>query len=304
MNNKPRHHHFVPQFWIRNFSNTSGEIYGYDWEDDRTRLRSSKNMMEIYDLYTIDPEGSDDTTLEEKDLSIIDTEGALAFQSICKKQYGFDVKEKLSNFFPVQIMRDPKSFRYYNVKSGEFASFLIKHSTTQTFLEFTASLDEKFPGSKIDKGTYDGIKNVVKASSESDLEKFIAQFKHEGNSVQLPATDLVRSPEGRIIIQKIIINFEWTMKISSEENIILGDNPILFLNDDINSGIKIPISCKEYLMLSPSKNPHANIQEDHAKSYEISALNYESAAKARRWIVGKNDLLEDLKKQLNSDGFL
>lgn len=35
MNDKPRKHHFVPQFWIRRFAGSDGRLWAYDHDSGR-----------------------------------------------------------------------------------------------------------------------------------------------------------------------------------------------------------------------------------------------------------------------------
>jgi len=71
MTDKPRIHHFVPQFWIRKFISLDGKLWGYEWNSDRIRDRSPRSMMQVFDLYTIQPSGADDTSLETNELGVI-----------------------------------------------------------------------------------------------------------------------------------------------------------------------------------------------------------------------------------------
>ena len=82
MTDKPRIHHFVPQFWIRKFISLDGKLWGYEWNSDRIRDRSPRSMMQVFDLYTIQPSGADDTSLETNELGVIDTAGARAFDLV------------------------------------------------------------------------------------------------------------------------------------------------------------------------------------------------------------------------------
>src|SRR5258705_13928447 len=69
LTDKPRKHPFVPQFWIRKFAGPDGKLWAYDHRTDQIREHSSKQLMQIFNLYTIEPSGADDTTLETVDHS-------------------------------------------------------------------------------------------------------------------------------------------------------------------------------------------------------------------------------------------
>jgi hypothetical protein len=79
MNNKPRDHHFIPQFWIKRFADTDGKIWTFDKEnyDSQIKPKSPKKVMQIFNLYTVQPSGLDDTSLEEVDLMKLDNDGSI-----------------------------------------------------------------------------------------------------------------------------------------------------------------------------------------------------------------------------------
>jgi hypothetical protein len=66
---KPRKHHFVPQFWMRRFSDADGKLWSYDRETGRISERSSRKLMQIFNLCTVQRSGADDATLETVDLN-------------------------------------------------------------------------------------------------------------------------------------------------------------------------------------------------------------------------------------------
>jgi hypothetical protein len=76
MTTKPRIHHFVPQFWIKKFASSNGKIEAFDKKDGQVYVRSARQIMQLYNLYTLQPTGIDDTTLETSELNKIDSDGA------------------------------------------------------------------------------------------------------------------------------------------------------------------------------------------------------------------------------------
>jgi Protein of unknown function (DUF4238) len=102
MNNKPRVHHFVPQFWIKKFISADGNLWGYEWNDDRIKQRSPKAMMQVFDLYTIQPSGVDDTSLETNELGAIDDSGAKAFDRVLSGDLDESVRLELATFLAAQ----------------------------------------------------------------------------------------------------------------------------------------------------------------------------------------------------------
>lgn len=107
MIDKPRKHHFVPQFWIRRFAGTDGKLWAYDHQAGRISERSSKQLMQVFNLYTVQPSGVDDTTLETVDLNKIDSEGSAIFDRLLNGDHSQPAKEEFASFLAAQILRDP-----------------------------------------------------------------------------------------------------------------------------------------------------------------------------------------------------
>src|ERR1700722_13809607 len=98
MNKPPRDNHFVSQFWIRHFTWTDGKVWAYDWDRDKVEVRSPKPLMMLFNLYTVDPAGADDTSLETGEMSKVDTDGAIAFKQVIQGDRAHGAKEALATF--------------------------------------------------------------------------------------------------------------------------------------------------------------------------------------------------------------
>lgn len=62
MNNKARQHHYVPQAYMRLFTDTDGKLYALNKEFKTVRETSTKGVAYSHDFYTVD-------TIDEKDSS-------------------------------------------------------------------------------------------------------------------------------------------------------------------------------------------------------------------------------------------
>lgn len=302
MNNQPRVHHFVPQFWIKKFRDSAGNLHGYSWDDDRIKERSAKAVMQKFDLYTIQPSGADDTTLETSELGDVDRNGSAAFERILAGDYSEPARVELANFFAAQVMRDPQTIASYKPKTQEYALALLGALDAADYGSFLASLRLRFPGADLKEPEYDYIRSLGPVCAEKEIEKIINALDAVGGLPELPFTDLVRESSGRDIIRAVLLSFDWEIKIDTNAGFVLGDTGILYNDGDLGSGLAAPLSDTTALYLKPAANPAQGITHKPAEPFEVQNLNLESAARTRRWLIGQPQQLAHLKSQLSSQG--
>lgn len=301
MSKKPRVHHFVPQFWIKKFISADGKLWGYEWNDDRIKERSSKAMMQIFDLYTIQPAGADDTSLETNELGTIDTDGADALGRILKGDLSEATKLDLATFIAAQIMRDPGTLKSFRPRTQEFALFLLGVADAPDYATFAAELAARFPGANIREDEFNHIRALP--SVETEVDKIISALDAAGGLPDIPFTDLIRNPKGRDIIRDVLVGMDWHIKTDSSAGFILGDGAVLYEKSDLRSGLKAPLSTTTALYLTPSQTPTQGITSSVAQAFEVDELNYESSARARLWLVGESTRIEAVRTQVTAQGF-
>jgi hypothetical protein len=299
MNNPPRAHHFGPQFWIKRFAGSDGKIWAYDRHDDRVEERSSKRLMQLFNLYTVQPSGLDDTTLETVDLNKIDREGNALFDRVLSGDRSQDAKEELANFLAAQMLRDPETVVSYNPKAQELALALLDMfgaSDHQTFAQYWST---KYPGTHVTQHEYNRIKSFGLKGAENALEQIIAALDATDGLPELPFTDAVRSPDGRKVVRDRLLTFDWWLKSASDSGFVLGDTGVLYDGGALDS-LRASLSNAVALYLTPTDNPTPDIKIVAAHQHEVESLNLESAARSRRWLVGDKSLLEKLKSQVGN----
>ena len=151
---------FRPQFWIKKFVSADGKLWGYEWYDDQVKHRSSKAVMQIFDLYTIQPSGADDTSLESNELGTIDTQGAITFDRVLNGDRSEAVKADLASFLAVQIMRDPDTLSSYRPRTQELTLQLLNALTAKDYASFSADFEKLFPGADIKEAEYNHIRGL------------------------------------------------------------------------------------------------------------------------------------------------
>lgn len=302
MNDKPRKHHFVPQFWIRRFAGTDGKLWAYDHENGQIRERSSKQLMQIFNLYTVQPSGADDTTLETVDLNRIDSEGSAVFDRILKGDLAQPTKEAFASFLAAQILRDPKIVTSYNPRAQELTLSLLAAFDAPDFDTFRKAWEAQYPGTSVTEAEFNYIHSLSLQGAENALEVIIAALDDSEGLPELPFTDIVRSPDSRNIVRDLLLSLEWTLKTDAADRFILGDTGVLY-NKGAMQNLSTPLSRSAALFLTPSDRPNPGISSTSAAEHDVANLNMESAARSRRWLVGERMELERYRSQVGS-GFL
>lgn len=298
--NSPHEHHFVTQSWIKRFKDADGKLYAYDWVKDDVKTRSAKKIMKITDLYTVDPGGLDDTLIETVDLQEVDNKGAETMSAILT---GDDLseatKKNMADFLSVQIMRDPQRLFDYSRTAQRFLSRLfIEVFSTSDFEEF-----QTFFGDLIEGSEYDQIRGLGHKQAALEIARIQTALEASGGIVELPFTDLIRSSDGREKLRDVLISLDWTLICAPPNSFVLGDQGVLFDSGQLGRGLRAPLSSSAALILVPrTKSPDAHgISLRPARKYEPSAMNYELAARSRRWIVGQKGAVEKVISQVTGE---
>ena len=279
MNNPPRDHHFVPQFWIKRFASSDGKIWAYNWNNDRVRDRSAKALMQIFNLYTVQPDGADDTTLETVDLGEVDRKGNAAFDRVLNGDHDEAAKGELATFISAQIMRDPETIVSYNPKAQELTLSLLEAFDAPNSPTFARKWAENFPGAKMEEEEYDHIRSLGLKGVEDALEQIISALDASGGLPELPFTDLIRCHDGRSVLRNYLLRFSWSLKTDTNAGFVLGDMGVLYQREALTDGLKLPLSRSAALYLVPAANPALGIGSMPARRPEVDALNLESATR-------------------------
>lgn len=300
MTNKPRKHHFIPQFWIKKFHHSDGNYYVYDSNSGNIATKHPRNVMQLINLYTIEPENLDDVTLETVDLNKVDNKGNTLFNKLINGQIDNNLKNELADFFAVQILRDPQVVSSYTPQAQNISLSLLEIIDENEFEIFKAKWEAKYPGANIYEHEFIHLKKLDRDGDiENIVENIIVALSTSGGIPELPFTDVVRSPDSRKIIKEQLMEMSWTLKNTSK-NYILGDMGAIYNKGEMDH-VRIPISPSKALFLEKTGDITQSIELKTAEDFEVESLNIESAAYARRWIVGEPSTIDTLKIQVGKN---
>lgn len=253
--------------------------------------------MQILNLYTVQPSGADDTTLETVDLNKIDSEGSTVFDLILNGNLTQTTKEEFASFLAAQVLRDPDIVTSYNPRAQELTLSLLAVFDAPDFDTFSQEWQARYPGTSVTKAEFQHIHGLGLQGAENALELIITALNDSEGLPELPFTDAVRSPDSRNIIRDRLLGFDWTLKTDTSGRFILGDTGVLYNKGTVQS-LSAPLSRDAALFLTLSDSPKLGISSVAAADHDVHNLNLESAARSRRWIIGEQMELARLKSQV------
>lgn len=293
--NKPRVHHFVTQSWIKRFVDSDGKLYTYDRYARDIKPRPPKTIMQIFDLYTLDPDGIDDTSAEDVDLMKIDNAGAKAMNAILNGDVSEASRVALADFFAVQLMRDPQRLFDYTQTAQRF----LRHLFVLTFCTADYSEFQTYFGDLVEEPAYDQILALGETQAAAAIATILNDLDARGGMVELPFTDLIKSQDGLDKLKNALLAMRWEFINAPDHSFILGDAAILFDPGQLAAGARIPLSASAALVLKDANGTSTNgITQRKAYAFEADAMNFESAARSRRWMAGANARLDKVRTQV------
>lgn len=296
--NKPRVHHFVTQSWVKRFSDGDDKLYAHDRNTGDIKPRSPKKIMQIFDLYTLDPDGIDDTSTEDVDLMTIDNDGANIMTALLDGDVSEDSRVALADFFAVQLMRDPQRLFDYTQAAQRFLRRLfVETFCTADYAEF-----QTYFGDLVEKKAYENIRAMGEPQAAVEIATILNALDARGGMIELPFTDLIKSPDGRNKLKDALLALRWEFITAPDHSFILGDAAILFDPGQLAAGARIPLSGSAALVLKDANGTSTNgIAKRAAYAFEADAMNFESAARSRRWMAGASARLAKVRTQVTGE---
>lgn len=291
--------HFITQAWQRQFSSNGTTVWAYDHRYGSFRDRSPKSIMAATDLYTDDPNSPTlDTTLEDSNLNSIDDPGARALAAIvANSNPPTDTRATLARFFAVGMVRIPGMLSKYADELRSVCTRLIDAPSDSDADAFNSRMRRETGLSTfaLDQKDFQTVQKALAGVSPADREAWALQVIDLcQNDSQAPATDLIRSHLGGGVIEKRLLQMEWTVKISNSPDYVLGDTGVLY--DDQGGGqageaVRVPLSKTHGLWITRSSaaTPRTDIVYCAARQFEVNEMALEAAAHAQTWFVAENE---------------
>ncbi|PJZ47525.1 DUF4238 domain-containing protein [Leptospira saintgironsiae] len=260
MNNIPRRHHWVPQFYLEYFAvpdsigTKSPEIWcfqrsGTDKPEFKTGIRAVAAKNDLYSKIFGD---SKDTTLESE---FSEVEGLMSqiWETLAYGNFDFSksdaYKKGFSLFLGLMLVRHPIQFSDWEKLHKRIVNILdeVKKESDKVTLEISGTELE------LDFKEYDSYRNQ--------------------NSTELKNSFLDSAKENIMRLAEQLLKKRWSIVHCDKPSLITSDSPILILNDK-NKGINRP-DTKIIFPISPYRAFIIDdlIDKPHWQYYPISESN-------------------------------
>lgn len=297
--------------------NRSAKIWSVDitarsaWHDATIRRRSSEEIMQIRNLYTSDPEGIDDTSLETNEMGTIDTAAAPVFEQLISGDRSDAVKSKLADFLAATVLRHPDRQGHHQDARQRFVYAISQSLRASNQQAFDAIINDavgyEVPSQELIL-MRDKIEEVRSRVNDEDLEDELNQLydmmgNSEGDKL-VPYRDLFKDQPSHIL-HFLLSRCDWILAENKEAKLVLGDCAVCCEQGNWwNSGLQTVLSPSYALILRPTDKPILGISDKVIHSYEAEQINYEMAARSKRWLVAaEEEVLRVTRNQLSGEHY-
>jgi hypothetical protein len=272
-----KHHHYVPQFWIRAFRDGKDRLHCR--EGKGVKVVAARKVMQEDWLYTLFDQHwipSDDL---ENELAVIEGSVAPIFDSV--HDFGYRVseeeREQLCEFLGLQASRHPDILKLGIRRASEFADVLARahEFSVSEFIEQTKS------GMNAKDAT--ACYYFLTAKSPAELRSQFEEVRTASpQNPRLPMQDALRAYK---LIAGVISKMDLTLLDAPQEHtLVLGDTPMPQF--DLQKGFRIPLSKSVALEARAGIATGAGLSRRQASIAEVQEINHEQWANAKRIVVG------------------
>lgn len=274
-----KNHHYVPQFWQKRFSDSSGRLFGRIGESIKQQVASKETMRGDW-LYTVfDSQWNPSDSLENA-LSILEGSTADLFDRVCVqgRLCTTDDRVELCSSLALQACRHPDIMGRGHRLGKDFGALLASvHSLS------LADFMDKMAKFGIVKSEAQHIHHILINHSERQLAQELNELN--GLSQQDPKLpqQLVLLAQSEICTQLQKMEMILLDALPGA-NFVLGDTPIP--QQDLSCGFSVPISKFVAVLMMPTSLTKITLARRPATTAEVSAINKAQWDNALQIVVG------------------
>lgn len=217
-----RNHHYVPQFYLRNFSSDE-KVFAFNTKNGKLFSSSPRNIASERDLYRLE---GPEPQLAEKMFGEIETAITPILNNIIstEKLPAFDSDEFISLmwFISLMVVRHPGQL----TKFEEFMKTVMQRSVEIFAHHISAEGKTLGDGQKITK---EQANDAVEALNAGRIKIHIPRDHSLTSSLKTAET-----------IAETLVARSWTLAISSETEFMTSSSPVLLVWDDLSLHLKYP----------------------------------------------------------------
>jgi hypothetical protein len=288
----PKKQHYVPQVYLKHFTDDDGFIHIYDKEKDEFRRQTPANTGYSKHFYTVEVNGEKNYTIEKALALYVDTLYQPVMNKIINKEtLTFEDKENLAVFVTFQYLRTPKQRKNYNRMVDDFYK-----RTSKIIFEM-----KKVHGllKDLDPHEIDSLEDIVKN------ERFIVAVPNEQSLLLM--LEFSKEMSAMLTCHNFII-----IEASSKSEFVTSDHPYSMVKENwsppwsgygiVNTTKLFPLSPRYLLML---KDPGDKTMYYHLNKSQVRELNMTITSWSDRFLFSSNEtllrsLVEKIKKRVEA----
>lgn len=266
-----KNHHYIPQFWLRGFRDSSGRIYVKNGE--KVTQASTKGVMSEDYLYTIfnrdwvPSDAIEDALMEEEKIA------SPVFKQFIDSKVRINESDFIimSNFLSLAVVRTPDAMDFNWERRGEMLESFEYIDEYHGYKDFNLFLKNKF-GVSILEEEYSYYKNLSK-------EDLLAEIQSVQNlSPQNPYAPKLLALDGKMLVAQFLSTFQMTtLHTKTAYGLVLGDHP---LPDNIAGGFVVPISSNTAILATPSASSSKRVKRKWIEETDVKKINLEQLARS------------------------
>lgn len=317
-----RKHHYIPQFYLKGFTNESGELHVLKYEENTIEKQGKKGTFHAKDFYKVEFDKFEkrDPAEVEKIKKIYGIENV---DTSSVREYPDAIEDLLSESESLASQILPKLLKGDNLSTNErvemstFIAFM--HTRTPIFRNRFAALEEqlvKFEINEIFKSKADVQKlyDEMKADGyekEIDVNTLMETVENDRINVEIPRELSVKHMlYATSIIDRILYGKQWViLEAHKNSSFVTSDNPLFTMHPKASKiggfeieGAKVlfPLSKEKVLMMTDNK-PTKEILHIKLDKKQTRTTNKIIMINSNEYLIARDKaLLERLKKFLGS----
>lgn len=207
MSNRTKKQHFSPRFYLRNFTNETGELWTHDSERDTLRQTTPENTGYETNIYSPTDEDGNRIDFIEDSLSKIEGAASAIMPDLLSfKALDLEAKTDFSVFMATMFARSPAQLRQFAAHLGEMADWMGSHMMEQ----------------ENRKKNEDGRLTAADIKAEEFLKNnYTMNVDRRVGLIAFEQTETLAA---------IMVKMNWTFEISNEQELITSDNSVFWVN--------------------------------------------------------------------------
>lgn len=307
MAKKKKKHHYLPQFYISNFCNNTGEVFVWNKEDSKIHKQGKNGTFHIPYFYTVDfskykqrHPASTQRLRKAFGIEHVDTSGVKEYPDMIEDLLGESENEAAN---VIRNLLAKKAI--YAEDKMELATFIaLMYVRTPSFREWSNQLEklmyeqhikEVFSDKEEVSRMYEKMKEEG-CEKEVDVDGILEFVKNKRYTIQIPKEQLIQVMlMAAPVIDQMLYKKTWFIVEAGESNFVTSDNPVFLLHPELgfeNKENQVFFPLSKSLLLIMQDTPHGKkilyLKEGRD---EVNRLNKLIASRHNNYVIAMEEEL-------------